>query len=1060
MAHDNRKRLLIGAAGLIGLLVVVLLALPSFIDVDAYKPEIVAQVKRATGRDIAIDRPIRLSLLPTPSVELDGVKFLNVPGSKNPNMAEMKSLTVKPSLLALLMGDVEVAEMTLVEPKIFLEVNAEGKQNWVFAPSASGSALPRPSKPLSIGRLAIENGTLTFSDSKAGLSVMADKANFVASVGSIDGPLSLTGGAIVNDEPLKIDLTMSAKGTTSHTADVAVETGGGRLSYKGTLSELSPAARLSGTVSTSADNLVAFTEALIRITGLPQPRLPPLLAGKFKFDSLVDLSPTAVAAKGYKLTLGGDSGSGSLALSLTPSLAIEASFAAPRLDLDRWLAALPHPDQVPPPPEVPTATPASAARPAALGWLATLNAKLAIEAGEVVYNKKPVRNVALELEARGGAVAVPKFTALLPGDLDVQARSTFSGNPTRPTVSGDFSLSGPKLRETLAWLAVDVSSIPASKLTQLRVTGRMGSSGGNVEVNQAVFELDELRGAGGIVVSFTVPLSVVTHVELGTLDLDSYMPPSGSVAARSPASSVTPILALLGPSIGLKLKVAKIDYNGDAITGVDIDVKRDAGTLWMNSVKVANLASARIALRGAVANYWTPHPRADFAFDVEASDMDRVLKLAGGTPAGLGAVHLRGGIAGSWDGLTLRNCALDAMGWSVMANGALALPGVAEGAIKSASYKGRIVVNGQPIEAVIDTDLSGSKPVIAADLRTNMLDFGRLGGGKVAAQQPRHSMSTLESQPIGTPLRSVDGTLKVSVASLDGAPVPLGDAEAVASLKDGVLTVSHFKGGLYGGTVNLSGVVDGSRPSLSFDLKGEASGIKIGEVLRRSSGTNEIGSLIRITIDGNLNASGVTLRGNGTTLAEIKNSLAGGAQLSGHVHPRADRFLQLLGSAATGVAGGVIDATLGNIASVLGDKGGVGVGNLLNAISLVLNRFVNHDNPLSGHVEIAGGVLTDKNIALQGNRATANIATRTNLASATTDTTINFMLAEEPAAPYLIVTARGPMGSPSFSAVRGSAKDPPGVTNLFQNLPHVPMPSISIPTPRVPKPTVPNIFGR
>jgi hypothetical protein len=79
------------------------------------------------------------------------------------------------------------------------------------------------------------------------------------------------------------------------------------------------------------------------------------------------------------------------------------------------LAALPHPDQVPPPPEVPTATPASAARPAALGWLATLNAKLAIEAGEVVYNKKPVRNVALELEARGGAVAVPKFTALLPG---------------------------------------------------------------------------------------------------------------------------------------------------------------------------------------------------------------------------------------------------------------------------------------------------------------------------------------------------------------------------------------------------------------------------------------------------------------------------------------------------------------------------------------------------------------------------------------------------------------------------------------------------------------------
>ena len=105
MAYNKRKRLLIGAAGLVGLLIVALLALPLLIDVNAYKPEIVAQVKRATGRDVAIDGPIRLSLLPTPSVELDGVKFFNLAGSKNPNMVEVKSVTVRPSLLALLMGD-------------------------------------------------------------------------------------------------------------------------------------------------------------------------------------------------------------------------------------------------------------------------------------------------------------------------------------------------------------------------------------------------------------------------------------------------------------------------------------------------------------------------------------------------------------------------------------------------------------------------------------------------------------------------------------------------------------------------------------------------------------------------------------------------------------------------------------------------------------------------------------------------------------------------------------------------------------------------------------------
>ncbi len=134
MAYDNRKRLLIGASSIVGLLVAVLLALPAFIDVNAYKPEIVAQVKRMTGRDITLEGPIRLSLLPTPSVELDGVKFSNLPGSKTPNMMEARSVTVRPSLLPLLVGGVEIAEVTLVEPKIALEVNATGTPNWEVAP--------------------------------------------------------------------------------------------------------------------------------------------------------------------------------------------------------------------------------------------------------------------------------------------------------------------------------------------------------------------------------------------------------------------------------------------------------------------------------------------------------------------------------------------------------------------------------------------------------------------------------------------------------------------------------------------------------------------------------------------------------------------------------------------------------------------------------------------------------------------------------------------------------------------------------------------------------------
>src|SRR5437868_14244011 len=113
MTSSMRKKVLVGG-GIVGLLIVALLVAPFFIDANSYKPMITAEVKKATGRELVLDGPIKLSLLPVPVVTIGGVKFFNAPGSKNPNMVEVKSVTVKPSLFALLAGNIEVSEVTLV----------------------------------------------------------------------------------------------------------------------------------------------------------------------------------------------------------------------------------------------------------------------------------------------------------------------------------------------------------------------------------------------------------------------------------------------------------------------------------------------------------------------------------------------------------------------------------------------------------------------------------------------------------------------------------------------------------------------------------------------------------------------------------------------------------------------------------------------------------------------------------------------------------------------------------------------------------------------------------
>jgi hypothetical protein len=263
---------------------------------------------------------------------------------------------------------------------------------------------------------------------------------------------------------------------------------------------------------------------------------------------------------------------------------------------------------------------------------------------------------------------------------------------------------------------------------------------------------------------------------------------------------------------------------------------------------------------------------------------------------------------------------------------------------------------------------------------------------------------------------------------------------------------------------DLQGVIDRSKPGyLALDFKGNASNIGVGEMLRNMSGSNQFGGAVKVTVDGKLNASGLTVKAAGTS-AQVRNSMAGGAQLSGHLFVGADKALTMIGSAAAGAAGSVIDNTLGSALGIVGQRGGVGVSNLLNAASLVLNRFVNRDNPISGQVDIAGGVLSDRGLLIQGDRATASIATRTNLAASTTDTTVNVMIAEDGSAPYMIATVRGPLSNPSYNVVRGTAKDPPGFVNTLSNagsqvispvermIPNVPIPSIPNP--------IPGLFGR
>ena len=112
------------AAAIVGPLAVFALALPYLVDAEAYKPALIQAVKEATGRELVIEGPMKLTILPTLRVSAQRVRFANAPGAKGAQMVDVRWVGATPSWWALLRGRVEVERLTLYQPVIVLETDA------------------------------------------------------------------------------------------------------------------------------------------------------------------------------------------------------------------------------------------------------------------------------------------------------------------------------------------------------------------------------------------------------------------------------------------------------------------------------------------------------------------------------------------------------------------------------------------------------------------------------------------------------------------------------------------------------------------------------------------------------------------------------------------------------------------------------------------------------------------------------------------------------------------------------------------------------------------------
>ncbi|HJQ59595.1 MAG TPA: AsmA family protein, partial [Vineibacter sp.] len=307
-------------------------------------------------------------------------------------------------------------------------------------------------------------------------------------------------------------------------------------------------------------------------------------------------------------------------------------------------------------------------------------------------------------------------------------------------------------------------------------------------------------------------------------------------------------------------------------------------------------------------------------------------------------------------------------------------------------------------------------PRIVANLKTSELNVDQLTGTGTGGGQPTTSGVTgggsggggrFSKAPINLAfMKSVEADVDITTPALIKAPWRLDNAAIRASLKGGVLTIARLAGGIYGGTIELSGTA--SALNSTFDARVAASNVNLGTAARALGDSKRVDGVVGINLE---------LRGSLVSVASLVGSLTGDGKVSGNVRFNASATEQIggqiAGSALKGITKRLDKATGGSVGEELGD--------LRAAIKVANERFANRTGPLTGTITIRNGDLLTSDLRVEGDRAWAITDADVNLPAWTLVATTNVFVAESPQAPYVIVKQRGPVDNPNRSIDRGPA---------------------------------------
>lgn len=163
------RRIAVGLGALLGLLVLAIICVSLFFDVNRYKPQIEAAVAKSTGMELKVNGKIDLRILPTTRIVLNDIHLKN----QGSELLTARRIMATPSVIAyLLHHEIQFGKISIDHPHVNIEKAASEKTK-----EKAGQKSEAPSKSGNVRSIQVIGGDLNYVDHSTQKRIQASGIN-------------------------------------------------------------------------------------------------------------------------------------------------------------------------------------------------------------------------------------------------------------------------------------------------------------------------------------------------------------------------------------------------------------------------------------------------------------------------------------------------------------------------------------------------------------------------------------------------------------------------------------------------------------------------------------------------------------------------------------------------------------------------------------------------------------------------------------------------------------------------------------------------------------------